>query len=902
MRFHRLTIEGFGPFAGEETIDFDRLGAAGLFLLAGPTGAGKTTILDAICYALYGQTTGEGQASGAVDGRTGAELRSAGAAAGRATAVTLAFSVAGRTWRVRRNPEYERPSRKGGGRTTREAAGATLFRATAAAADGWEPVADGVTDVTARIRELTGFTADQFRRVIVIPQNRFRDVLVSEPGAREELLKRIFGTDVYERFERAVAARRDAARSAKEGTDRERERLLEPHGWAAGLDDAAVAEAVAARIVSAQEAAATARQASDAAAARHTAASRELGAARVVATLATARAVAEVRDVRARETVAALAAGRAELASALAAREPARLLRELGRRERQQAAAIDAERAAETAAAEAARARNARTAEHAAAATAHAATTSIATRLGAISARLESAAETATRRAEAEAALGAAGTREAGATRVAEAARGDAADAVAARSRAEADLAAAGERFAAAAAARLAAGLVTDEPCPVCGSVAHPRPAAFAGDVPTDADLERLNATVTAARDREESARRVAAGAEADLAAARTHLAAARQALAAAPAAPDVTAIEAEKRGLEAGRDRLQDELDKALRALESATAAAADADRKLEAARATRTGCDGEVAAAHAAFTTALAATSFGSAAEILAAARDDSVVAGLERTIAAADQEASEAAAALASATEALGGRTAPDVARLEKEEHDLAAALARARAADEESRAGLRAWELLQGEHAALAGRRAAATAAFTTAEGLHLKVTGQAHPTDKVSLHRWVLGAVLEEVVAEATVMLRDMTRGRYELLRSESAADRKTRAGLDIDVFDAWHGTRRPARTLSGGETFLASLALSLALARIAERRAGGRRLETVFIDEGFGSLDAETLEFAMRTLASLRDQGRVVGVISHVDEMQRAIPVQLRVERTGDTSTTRIVGVGAAGG
>jgi exonuclease SbcC len=167
---------------------------------------------------------------------------------------------------------------------------------------------------------------------------------------------------------------------------------------------------------------------------------------------------------------------------------------------------------------------------------------------------------------------------------------------------------------------------------------------------------------------------------------------------------------------------------------------------------------------------------------------------------------------------------------------------------------------------------------------------------------VSLHRWVLGAVLEEVVAEATVMLREMTRGRYELVRTSVAGDRKSLAGLDIDVLDTWHGTRRPARTLSGGETFLASLALSLALARTAERHQGGRRLETVFIDEGFGSLDAETLELAMTTLVALRDDGRIVGVISHVDEMQRAIPVQLRIERTGETSTARIVGVAAAVG
>jgi exonuclease SbcC len=243
------------------------------------------------------------------------------------------------------------------------------------------------------------------------------------------------------------------------------------------------------------------------------------------------------------------------------------------------------------------------------------------------------------------------------------------------------------------------------------------------------------------------------------------------------------------------------------------------------------------------------------------------------------------------------AVDGRPEPDVAAVEARQRQLAEALERVRKDDELARTQLQEVRELGETHAELAGRSAAAEVAFQTAQRLHQIVSGMAHAEDKVSLHRWVLGAVLEEVVAEATVMLRDMTRGRYELVRAESAGDKKSLAGLDIDVLDAWNGTRRPARTLSGGETFLASLALSLALARTAERHQGGRRLETVFIDEGFGSLDAETLEYAMATLASLRDEGRVVGVISHVDEMQRAIPAQLRIIRRGEAVHTEIVGI-----
>jgi exonuclease SbcC len=199
-------------------------------------------------------------------------------------------------------------------------------------------------------------------------------------------------------------------------------------------------------------------------------------------------------------------------------------------------------------------------------------------------------------------------------------------------------------------------------------------------------------------------------------------------------------------------------------------------------------------------------------------------------------------------------------------------------------------------LAADHAGVAARGAQVGKDAVTAHALHRMVSGTAHAQDRLSLHRWVLAAVLEQVVAHATVLLQQMTRGRYELVRAESTA-KNVLAGLEIDVLDHWTGTRRGARTLSGGETFLASLALSLALARTAEEHQGGRRLETVFIDEGFGSLDADSLEYAMAALQGLRAEGRVVGVISHVEEMQRSIPAQLRLVRRGEVTTTEIVGV-----
>ena len=899
MRFHTLTISGFGPFAGEEAIDFDRLGSAGLFLLSGPTGAGKTTVLDALCYALFGETTGEGQAKGSIDGRSGAELRCTRSTADQKTKVDLAFSVGGRTYRVERNPEYERAALRGGG-IAREAAKAVLYRRTDAAAETpgeWEPIATKVRDVNERVHDVTGFTADQFRRVIVIPQGRFRDVLVSSGEAREELLKRIFGTDSYERFESIVSGRRTTTQSAHDTVRREREVLLQGHDWSAGMDDALVAAALLERTqAAAEEAAAMAARLGDVAQ-RHTAATEALGQAREIERLARALKTAQDRDRRAKEELARRAPDRATLEAAIGAREPARLLHEWRTLAGQHAAAVAAEREREEAAAAAAVIVTGRTTTRDQAEQAHARTAEIGQRLGEIAANLADAETVGERFAVAQKAVATAEARESAASKesvVAAAAACAAADEL---QHTETNLVDATSRYLAGTAARLAAGLADHAACPVCGSLEHPQPAEPAAHAPTEAALEELRNRQLVARTKSDAATKAAAIDQAALAAAEAATKAARTALAATPASPDTTALVDEKLALEKTRADLDAALRKARAALDEALAAAKREDEKLAGARAAVTLLGEKATAARGIFDAALAASRFVTADDLAAAERDEATIESLTAALAAADREVTAASDAVTAAVAAVDGRPEPDVAAVEARQRQLAEELERVRFDDELARARLQEARDLGERHAEMAGRSAAAEVAFQTAQRLHQIVSGMAHAEDKVSLHRWVLGAVLEEVVVEATVMLRDMTRGRYELVRAESAGDKKSLAGLDIDVLDAWNGTRRPARTLSGGETFLASLALSLALARTAERHQGGRRLETVFIDEGFGSLDAETLEYAMATLASLRDEGRVVGVISHVDEMQRAIPAQLRIVRRGEAVHTEIVGI-----
>ena len=160
---------------------------------------------------------------------------------------------------------------------------------------------------------------------------------------------------------------------------------------------------------------------------------------------------------------------------------------------------------------------------------------------------------------------------------------------------------------------------------------------------------------------------------------------------------------------------------------------------------------------------------------------------------------------------------------------------------------------------------------------------------------VTFERYVLGAILDEVVYAANLRLQKMSRNRYSLERSDYTGGGRGKQGLDLAVMDAFTGQSRPANTLSGGETFLASMALALGLADVIQSYAGGIHMDTMFIDEGFGTLDPDTLELAMETLVQLQSSGRLIGMISHVPELKTRIPAHLEVTRGDDGSTAKFV-------
>ena len=161
--------------------------------------------------------------------------------------------------------------------------------------------------------------------------------------------------------------------------------------------------------------------------------------------------------------------------------------------------------------------------------------------------------------------------------------------------------------------------------------------------------------------------------------------------------------------------------------------------------------------------------------------------------------------------------------------------------------------------------------------------------------RLNFQRFVLGVHLDRVLQIASLRLREMTGKRYELERSGEAHGRARAAGLDLEVFDAWTGESRPVSTLSGGESFMAALSLALGLAEAVQELSGGIRLDTIFVDEGFGSLDTEALDHALSTLTTLQENGRLVGIISHLAEVKERVDARLEVTVAKTGSTARFV-------
>ncbi|MFI5569505.1 AAA family ATPase [Streptomyces sp. NPDC051740] len=993
MRLHRLDMTAFGPFGSAQSVDFGELSAAGLFLLHGPTGAGKTSVLDAVCYALYGSVPGARQSG------QGMTLRSDHAAPGVRTEVTLELTVAGRRLEITRQPPWERPKKGRRAGTTVDKA-QTWLRERDAASGTWKDLSRSHQEVGEEITQLLGMSREQFCQVVLLPQGDFARFLRADAEARGKLLGRLFDTRRFADVEKRLAERRRAAesrvREGDAGLIADAHRMQQAAGGSMELPELTPGEPGLAEAVlgAAAVARSTAREQLTAARCRLATAESALADADRVLDVVRERDRLQRRFAEARERADRLRERsgahheertRMERARKAEAVAPALDLRDSAGAEHARAAGAElrarallpaslADAGAAGLAAAARRAaeelgglESARRAERrltellgeradldrrerADDEAREDAETWLAdweeTRAG-LQAGIESAQQAATtarelavRRDPARQRLNAARLRD----RLARETEAAEEQARAARERALTaqrhwlDLK---EQRLNGIAAELAAGLTDGEPCAVCGATEHPAPArkvaghvdreteeralaghqraedhraeaeqrlgavrealaaasAEAGDTTTEQlsreadELERQYAQARDAasvlhaeqerlrRAEDEYEQRITAQREAAVRAAsrvghrerldREHAALEEEL---AQARGDATSVAARAAQLERSVGLLTDAADTA-RAAEDAAQRLKEADARLADA-AFRAGFDTP-----------------GAAAEALL---DDAAHRELQRRLDAWQQEEAAVRAVLAE----------PEtVAAAQRPPADLGSAQRAAEDADRRVREAASARDAADRRRAELDRLSARAAASVRRLGPLReeydrvarmagLTAGTSADNERKMRLESYVLAARLEQVAAAATVRLHRMSSGRYTLVHSDDRTGRG-RSGLGLHVVDAWTGRERDTATLSGGETFFASLALALGLADVVTDEAGGVRLDTLFIDEGFGSLDDQTLDEVLDVLDSLRERDRSVGIVSHVADLRRRIHAQLEVVKGRSGSELR---------
>ncbi|MFJ9112795.1 AAA family ATPase [Streptomyces sp. NPDC102283] len=1014
MRLHRLSITAFGPFGATQEVDFDALSSAGLFLLHGPTGAGKTSVLDAVCFALYGAVPGARQSPGA-------SLRSDHAPADLPTEVQLELTVGGRRLEVTRSPAQPRPKKRGDGFTMEKAQSRLRGHDPER---GWQALSKSHQEIGEELTQLIGMSRDQFCQVVLLPQGDFARFLRSDAEARGKLLGRLFDTRRFAAVEERLAELRRGAEARVTAAD---ERILAlaqriaqaagPVGAEAapitarpgepGLAEAVLEWAAIARST-ARERLGIAHCVLTGAEGRQRAARHALDTARELArlqqrheeTVRRAAALEELRPeydrcqeqlerARRADRVApaldlreeaerahrragdALDRARAQLPPDLADAGPDRLT-ELERRFRQELGGLEAARRAEARSAAIDEERDRLERESRADDATVRDTDAWLAGWDAVHAglreRIATAQEAATRAeqlagllAPARRRLEAARRRDALAAEVLAARRTLAEVREGALDAHEAWLGLR-ERRLRDIAAELAAGLVDGAPCTVCGSAEHPAPATE-GDGHVDRATEE--AALTAHRHAEET--RARAEQALGLVRERHATAQAEARDAGAPAEPveggsdsgattdpgpsvaelrdtvdRLAAEHAETHRLAAGTHAAREALDAAEREHLGRLELRREAERRAAARTSRREALDREQTVLR----------------DELAAVRDES------GSVAAYAERLTRRVALLAEAADAVRAERDADRQRKEADgrlsdaafragfdtPEDAAATLLDA-AAQRDLQHRVDAW---QAEAAAVADRRAerdareaaeqppahppAAQGEFETAEWLLREASSARAAADercgeltrlsreaadevrrlgpvrqeyervarlaglaagtsadnerKMRLEAYVLAARLEQVAAAATARLQRMSSGRYTLVHSDARTGGR-RAGLGLHVVDAWTGSERDTATLSGGETFFASLALALGLADVVTEEAGGVRLDTLFIDEGFGSLDDQTLDEVLDVLDSLRERDRSVGIVSHVADLRRRIPVRLEVVKERQGSSVR---------
>ena len=909
MRPLQLTVSAFGPYAGRTDIDFEALGRSGLYLITGDTGAGKTTIFDAVTFALYGE------ASGGV--RDAGMLRSKYADAETPTFVELTFSYGGKNYTVRRNPEYERPAKRGGG-FTKQSAEAELKLP-----DG--RVITKSSDVNTEIRNILGVDRKQFSQIAMIAQGDFLKLLLADTRERQAIFRELFHTGVYQTFQEKLKeeylalwhACDDGRKSIRQELSGIRCQEIAPefdrvkqarNGELPAEETALLLEDLIRRDEAEQTALDEGLKETEAAiAAVNMLLARAEDRRKTLAGLIItgeslqekqtelAAAAERLREAEGKQREIEALKGEA---AALQAKLPdyrrrEQLRGELAKLEQQSTRAendlVQKSRRLETLNANLRLLREEKKGLESA---------------GVEKERLLGAQEQLRQQFRNLTGLSTLFTEAHGLERRYEKNQQSYLAAKDAWGDAKARYDFLMQAFLDEQAGILAERLEEGRPCPVCGSMEHPAPARKAEKAPSETELKAAEVAAdrkqkemaeasrsaessrTALLAKQEELGRQCASAfgDADLSKAETELAA--------------RLAETEAEGKHVSR-QLKDSEQKLLR-LKELDARIPEEESKVKTAEA-------DIAAAEKKLV---------------------SVRTGKEHTERQLEtlsealqfETGAEASAQLSSFTERIkllqksvqdaqeGHRLCKeDIARLEGQHAQLTEQLKQYEGLPEE---GIREeLDVLTGKKAeAEAGKQDCGIRLDTnrgilrrtrekTAELERLEkrcawmkalsdtANGTVTGKEKIMLETWVQMAFFDRILERANTRFFIMSDGQYELKRRTEAESLRGQSGLELNVVDHYNNTERSVKTLSGGESFKASLSLALGLSDEIQSLAGGIRLDTMFVDEGFGSLDEESLRQAVNALAGLTESNRLVGIISHVAELKNRIDRQIIVTK-----------------
>lgn len=934
MRPLNLTISAFGPYAGCVEIDMELLGESGLYLICGDTGAGKTTIFDAISFALFGEASGEN--------REAVWLRSKYVAPAEPTFVRLKFLYRGEEYLVERNPEYQRPAKRGDKMTVERANAALTFP------DG--RVLEGARPVTQAVEELLGLDRQQFARIAMIAQGDFMKLLLADTAERSEIFRRLFDTGRFARLQERLQQETAAARQEYEGA---RAGLLQTASGIKAPEESLLGSAMQAWLeaegrVSADnlQSALSEQNLTDKAeikrlADEENALDKRLGELNQRLGQALENEKNRKELLTRQDKLTALGLRQEKLQAALTAEQEKESEREQKRQEEralleQQPLYEEYESLrAEQVRSEAALA--AKTAEYKRAEGEKAALTG---KLQQLRQELEQLANVDSALAQVENQLRMQGEREKSLNNLA----GKAGQLLERQKiltvlqneyktsksgydvlKAEYDVL---ERaFFAAQAGILAQNLVDGDPCPVCGSAQHPAPAKLSGAAPTEEQLTAKNRAQQAARENVLSLLERGKAERAHFDAEQAELTKLWQEM--LSAADDRGENEGDKEPtldeiLVQVRQALAEQRETAAKLTGARTAGQQAVERrdKLLKLRPASEEKERELAAllvtlaAEQATLQAQADNNKRNAAEKKQQLKYEDAKA-LQAAITAVRQQINRLEEALKGAQADFDGCRQQIVAE------EAAAAVLRERlsgaeevqvAALEEDVARIRQEKTaLSAERRLLEGRltvnveaaariikqteqRDRAESRWGWLKALSDTAGGQLSGKERLLFETYIQRTYFDRIIEMANLRFESLTDGQYTLKRREEAMNLRSRSGLELDVIDHYNGTERSVKTLSGGEAFKASLSLALGLADVIQANAGGIQLDTMFVDEGFGSLDEHSLAQAVHILNDLSGGKRLVGIISHVAELKERIERQIVVTKgKSGGSTVKVI-------